>query len=320
MRVRTLHWLARDVVGMVLESIDETALPIAAPGSHVSLFLRPGLQRAYSVVGNGGLSTCYEIAVAKSPNSTGGSRYVHEKVRVGDLIEVSSPRNLFALDETASASVLVAGGIGITPIYSMVQRLEALEKPWHLLYATRSRDAAAYLTELETLAARTRVGMLRLHFDDQAGGYAPDLDALIANAPAGTHVYCCGPSPMLAAFQAASMRLPPTHVHLERFTAGAAVSAPGEAARNGFQVVLARSNRRFDVPPDKSILDVLLDHGIDAQYGCMQGVCGACATSVLDGRVEPVAGDVIQPEGVDGHTRILLCQRHSATPVLTLDL
>lgn len=314
LRVQAMTWQAPTILSLVLETLDRSPLPPAPAGAHLDLRLAPGLSRSYSIVGNAGRPNRYEIAVAKDARSRGGSRFVHERLRVGDEIEASQPRNLFALEETAPASVLIAGGIGITPIWAMVQRLETLQRPWLLLYAARGRQHAAYLTEIEALAQASRVGRLLTHFDEEHGGQPADLAAVLAQAGAEAHLYCCGPQPMLEAFEAATAGWAARQVHLERF--GAAPQPPASA---GFNVVLQRSGMSLAVSPERSILDVVLEAGIDAQYGCMQGTCGMCETAVLEG--QPEHRGHLRPQNTDcGQERMLICCSRSHTPELVLDL
>lgn len=311
-RVRSITWLAPQIHALVLESLDGLPLPPAQPGCHIDLRLGPQLVRSYSVVGSAGAACRYEIAVARDAASRGGSIHVHDRLRVGDEIEISAPRNLFPLVEEAPASLLIAGGIGITPIWSMVQRLEALGRPWQLFYAARSRRDAAYLAEIEQCAAASAVGRLTTHFDDEQGA-PPDLTRLVDAAPADAHLYCCGPQPMLAAYERATAGRPAAQVHLERF------AAPRPAGEDGsFTLVLARSGLQFTIPPDRSILDVMLEQGLDAQYGCMQGACGLCETAVLDG-VPEHRDSLLSEQDKASNRKLLICCSRSRTPTLTLE-
>lgn len=309
-----MAWQTPQVLSIVLQCPEGRTLPVAEPGAHVDVRLAPGLSRSYSVVGQAGSESCYEIAVAKDANSRGGSRFVHEKLRVGDLVPTSAPRNHFPLHDADGAQLLIAGGIGITPLWAMVQRLETLGRPWELHFAARSRRDAAYLGHIESLAQRSRCGRLVTHFDDENQGVPPDLEAIVAAAPTGTHFYCCGPQGMLKAYEKATARIPADHVHLERFATEAPAS-PGAA----FQVQLVRSGVNFTIPPDRTILDVLLDNGINASYGCMQGTCGMCETAVIDGT--PAHGDMLlSDEDKAKNDKLLICCSRSLSPVLTLDL
>ena len=314
LRVHSMTRQAPEILSLELESIDQVPLPTAAPGSHLDLHLAPGLSRSYSIVGQPGRASRYEVAIARDAKSRGGSRFVHEKLRVGDELTASAPRNLFPLDERAPFSALLAGGIGITPIWSMVQRLEALQKPWLLVYAARSRAQAAYLEDIEALASRTPVGRLQLHFDDEHQNKPVDLKAVLADVGHDAHLYCCGPQPMLAAYEAATAHRPAAQVHLERFGADM-----GKGPGPGFTVVLERSGQSLEVPPDRSILDVVLEAGINAQYGCMQGSCGLCETPVLKG--VPEHKDHLLADSVKASNRaMLICCSRSCTPELVLDL
>lgn len=315
-RVRTMHLQAEGILALTLERADGQPLPPAPPGSHVDLQLAPQLSRSYSVVVDAHAAGRYEVAVARDAASRGGSRQVHEKLRVGDVLTMGAPRNLFPLDERAGASLLIAGGIGITPIWAMVCRLEALGRRWTLCYAARSRRHAAYLPEIEALAAASAVGTLHTRFDEEHGGAPADLAPWIAAAPAGAHLYCCGPQPMLAAYERLTEGRDPGTVHLERFAAAPAAEGDGDGE---FQVHLARSGLTLTVPAGQTVLDVLLEHGVNAQYGCMQGACGACEVGVLEG--VPEHRDTLMPAELrDSQRTMLVCCSRARSVSLTLDL
>ena len=315
LRVHSMARQTADILTLMLESLDRQPLPAITPGAHLDLKLAPGLSRSYSIVGHGGAAHRYEIGVAKDPKSRGGSRFIHEKLRVGDELDASFPRNLFPLNEDAASTVLIAGGIGITPIWSMAQRLEKLHRPWTLFYAARSRTHAAYLEDIEALARRSQVGRLLTHFDDEHGHHPPDIRLLLASADSNTHLYCCGPQPMLAAFESSTAGWPTAQLHLERFgTAPSSSSSCGQ-----FKVVLKQSGLSLEVPPERSILDVVLEAGVNAQYGCMQGSCGLCETAVLSGTPEHrdhLLSDTVKAQ----NSTMLICCSRSQTDELVLDL
>lgn len=314
LRVHSMMRQTQDILTLVLESLDHHPLPEFTPGAHLDIKIAPGLSRSYSIVGYGGAPHRYEIGVAKDPRSRGGSRFVHEKLRVGDEVNASLPRNLFPLNEAAASTVLIAGGIGITPIWSMAQRLEALQRPWTLCYAARSREHAAYLEDIEALARQSRVGSLLTHFDDEHGNRPADIESLLARADNNAHLYCCGPQPMLAAFESATAKWPSEQVHLERFSA-----APNTAPAGQFKVILKQSGMCLDVPPERSILDIALEAGVNAQYGCMQGSCGLCETAVLSGI--PEHRDNLLSDSVKSQNRtMLICCSRSQSEELVLDL
>lgn len=260
-----------------------SAFPVAAAGAHVDLHLGNGLVRSYSLI-NPGDTHRYVVAVLNDRRSRGGSRFVHEQLRVGQVITLGGPRNHFRLDEDARHSVLLAGGIGITPIYAMLQRLAALGREAHLVYCARSRSEAAFLAEIEAIASASDTRLsLRCHFDGEQGG-PPDLERLLAGHPPDAHFYCCGPGPMLDAYERACERLGQHNVHLERFAA--TTTAPPATPASGYTVELRRSGRTVQVPPGISLLDALIEAGLNPDHSCREGVCGACETRVISGDVD----------------------------------
>ena len=316
LRVRSITRQTPTVLSLVLESINREPLPAIRPGDHIDLRLTPTMVRSYSLVGHAGSPMRYEIAVALDPKSRGGSRHVHEKIRVGDELDIAGPRNLFELRQDAAHSFLIAGGIGITPIWSMVQELEHQGRSWTLCYAARSRSHAAYLDEIEALASKSQVGRLITHFDDETGGTPLDIPAALASAPKDAHLYCCGPAPMLAVYEQAAAGRPADHVHLERF---AAEEAPSGTDSTAFEIILAKSGKKLQVPADRTILDVILDNGIDAPYGCMQGVCGMCEVAVVEGVPDHRDG-ILSTSAKQSNGSIVICCSRSLTRSLTIDL
>ncbi|MHC2467838.1 PDR/VanB family oxidoreductase [Bradyrhizobium embrapense] len=280
-------------------------------GSHIDLHLPNGMVRSYSLVNDQRERHRYVIAVNRDAESRGGSRFVHDTVKVGEIMTISLPRNNFALCEQAEHSVLIAGGIGITPLLSMIRRLVALERCWELFYAARTRAAAAFLDELGTF--RSDAG-LHVDFDDERAGRVFDLAAIVRAAPARAHLYCCGPLPMLAAFEAATADRPADRVHVEYFKAREAPATEG-----CFVVRLARSNRTITVEPGRTILDALLDAGIAANYACTEGVCGTCETRVLEGM--PDHRDQFLSEEEQATNRsVMICCSGAKSRMLVLDL
>lgn len=273
---------ARDVLSLELRpATPGVPFPAAQAGAHVDLHLAPGLIRSYSLIQ--GCPDRYLIAVLKDRASRGGSRYVHESLRVGQTISLGAPRNHFELDESAPYTVLLAGGIGITPIYAMLQRLAALERPGQLIYCARSRADAAYLQEIEALIAASPKLKVQYHWDD-VEGQAPDLGQLLAEAPEEAHFYCCGPERMLNAFEATCARLGYQNVHIERFAAAAPSAVAASPA--GYPVELRKSGKKLNVAPGENLLDALLNAGCTISYSCREGICGSCETRVLSGDID----------------------------------
>lgn len=255
------------------------------------------------------------MGVKKASPSRGASIYLHDQLRVGAEIEIAPPRNNFPLVENAPHTVLIAGGIGVTPIWALLQRLVALGASWELHYASRTRGDAAFRDELERLTA-SDASRASFAFSREGGGARLDLNQIVAAAPSGSYFYACGPAQMLAAYEQATARLPREQVHLERFSAAdAAVRAGG----SGFEIILARSDRTLQVPADKSILDVLLDEGVDVAFSCMDGVCGSCKVEILEGM--PDHRDVVLgvEERAINKTMMVCCSR-AFSERLVLDL
>lgn len=315
LRVSSVTRLTADTVALELRLEDDAELPMFSAGSHVDIFLPNGLRRSYSLTNDPGERHRYCLAVKLEANSRGGSVFIHDRVSVGTRLEVGPPRNNFELHESAPFTVLFAGGIGVTPLISMAHYLCRLGKPFHFHYCVRSRTAAALLTELQQLRF-PRGSELILHFDDENGG---PINFLAAHdkAPEGTHFYCCGPAAMIAAFEARLSGLAPSRLHVEHFSNTSANVEPG--SMGGFEVVLAKTGRTIAVPPGTSILDALLDEGIEVDFSCMEGFCGSCRVAVVEGT--PVHHDTVlnQSERASGKA-IMLCCSGSADSRLVLDM
>lgn len=299
---------ARDIRLLELASPCGGVLPSAEPGAHIDLQLPGNIVRQYSLTNVDLHPRKYVIGVKRDPASRGGSKFVFDQLRVGHALRISTPRNNFRLLDGVSPVVLIAGGIGITPIWAMVQQLTAMQRRWELHYSCRSRSDMAFLGELQHLPHA------KLHFDDERQGQLLDLAAIVGSAPDGATYYCCGPQPMLAAFERATSALPPSRVHLERF-------APAEppSARQAFDVVLKQSGRILKVPVGRTILSVLLEEGIAVDYSCELGVCGVCETRVLEG-VPNHRDSVLTPEERQKGNTMMVCCSGCKGDRLVLDL
>jgi ferredoxin-NADP reductase len=311
-RLTKIEDVARHTKLYTFARIEGGALPAYKPGAHIDLHLPNGLVRQFSLVVPNNDPASYVVGVKKDAASRGGSRYIIEEMKVGDQIKISAPRNNFPLIENAEHVVLVAGGIGITPIWCMTQQLIALKRPWTLHYSCRSREDMAFLDTLKSLDPQS----VHLHFDDEADGKFIDLTAAIAAAPADAHFYCCGPNPMLKAFEAAAAARPRGNVHVEYFTPKDAAAAAGTG---GFWVELARSGEEYFIPEGKKVLEVLFDSGVDVDYSCELGICGACETRVISGI--PIHHDsVLSEEEQATNEKVMICCCGCATERLVLDM
>jgi vanillate O-demethylase ferredoxin subunit len=282
-------------------------------GSHVDLHLSNGMIRSYSLVNDQSERKRYVIAVNKDAASRGGSAMIHETLRAGDVVTISHPRNNFVLQENASHSVLIGGGIGITPLLSMIRRLEALGRSWELFYAARTSLAAAFLDELNSLRPQP-CSNLHLNFDHEPAGRMFDLSEIVGKARRDAHLYCCGPAPMLEAFEAETRDRPADNVHVEYFKA-----KQKPAVEGGFEVRLARSSRTIRVEAGTTILNALLDAGIAANYACTEGVCGTCETRVIEGMPDHRDLFLSREEQATNKTMMICCSG-SKTSTLVLDI
>jgi ferredoxin-NADP reductase len=275
--IKTIRHEADDVISIELLPAPGTVFPSFDAGAHIDLHLPNGLVRNYSLLNPPDDKGRYVIGVLQDRASRGGSKCVHQQLRVGMTVPIAAPRNNFPLHEDASHSVLIAGGIGITPILSMVQRLKALDRSHELLYFARSRRSAAFIERIEALGIP-----VTWHFDDEMGG-PPDLKTLLEARPAkaGMHYYACGPAVLLDAFERHCEVLGYRNAHIERFNAVAVEASP--EAQATYTAELRKSSRTIVIKPEKSLLQTLLDAGIEVEHSCLEGVCGTCETRVLEG-------------------------------------
>jgi tetrachlorobenzoquinone reductase len=252
--------------------------------------------------------------VSRDQRSRGGSEYIHDNLSVGDVIFIRPPRNLFPLEEHAEHTVLVAGGIGITPIFSMVRRLAELGRPWQLQYCARSPAQAALLERLAGFADGSNE-RIELRFSEESSYVLPDFAQLVAQAPENTHFYCCGPLSLMEDFGKASRDIPRERVHTESFIP---VEVNGSRL-GGFTVVLERSGVTLYVPQGETILNVVRRAGIDPIAMCEEGTCGTCEVAVLDG-VPRHRDHVLSEDDKAGGATIMICCSGSESERLILDL
>ena len=309
--VKSITFEAEDVISLDLRPADAASLPTFTAGAHIDLLLPKGIRRSYSLANDQNERHRYVVGVQKDPVSRGGSRFIHETIRVADVLTITPPRNNFALVEDGRRFVLIAGGIGITPIVCMVRRLVELDRHWDLFHATRSHRKAAFLEDLITL---DREGHIHTHFDDEHAGTLMDIGAIVRDAPPDAHLYCCGPTPMLATFESVTSGHRAENVHVEYFSAKTPIAVGG-----GFEVVLARSNRIVFIPENSTILDALLAAGVDAGHSCLEGVCGTCETKILEG-IPDHRDSVLSAKERASNRTMMICCSGALSSRLVLDL
>lgn len=305
---------AQDICSFELVSASGAALPAFSAGSHVDVLLPGGLTRQYSLCNDAAESHRYLLGVLRDPGSRGGSQAMHEQVQEGDLLQISPPRNHFPLAAQAQRSLLLAGGIGITPILCMAERLAVTGADFELHYCTRSPERTAFLQRIQDSGF---AGSAHFHFDDGAAGQKLDIPALLATPAAGVHLYVCGPKGFMDAVlgTARAQGWPEDQLHYE-FFAGTAAPTGTEA---GFEVQLASSGRVIPVRPDQTVVQALAAAGVEVLVSCEQGVCGTCLTRVLQG--VPEHRDVyLSPEEQAANDQFTPCCSRAVSPRLVLDL
>ncbi|WP_245906382.1 PDR/VanB family oxidoreductase [Mycolicibacterium palauense] len=300
--------MAHDIVAITLCEPDGGPVPAWEPGAHVDVQLGD-MTRQYSLCGDPTQRQSLTIAVLREPASRGGSAFVHDKLAVDDLVDVSQPRNHFPL-VTAPSYLFVAGGIGITPLLPMIGKLAAQRRPWRLLYGGRSRSSMAFADILED----DHRGNVELRPQDEYG--LLDLAAAVRDAEAGAAVYCCGPEPLLTAMESVCAKREDVDLHVERFAPKPAADRKVAAA---FEVVLGRSGDSVMVTATESLLDALLRHGVEVDFSCREGTCGTCEVTVIDG-VPDHRDSVLTTDEKAANDVMMACVSRSCGKRLILDL
>ena len=270
---------AEGIFSFELAASNGAPLPEFEPGAHIDVEPRAGLRRQYSLCAASTQSGRYQIAVLLEPASRGGSAAMHE-LRAGDRLRIGTPRNLFPLVPHAGRHLLIAGGIGITPLLAMAEHLARDNQPYALHYCARSLSRMAFSERIENGPVKNNA---RLYFDDGIAGQKMDLDRDLGGPESGTHIYVCGPGGFMEwVLSGARVRgWPEDQLHREYFAAGPAVT---EQKRNvAFEVQIGDNGPIYCVPADKSVVDALAAHGLNIPVSCEQGVCGTCLTRILDG-------------------------------------
>jgi len=309
--VREVAALTDRISEIQIAAADGSALPAWEAGAHVLFDLPDGDTRAYSLISFDPIPEApesYRIAVQREPEGKGGSTHMH-RLKPGAKITCAGPKNDFPLTQGAPA-VLLAGGIGITPMISMATTLKAAGQAFDFHYSGRSAPLMAYC---DTLRA-TFGDAMRLHCDDDDS--ALNLDAVIASAGAEAHLYVCGPKGLIEAVKtkAEAAGIAADRIHFELF------DAPQEqAGDSAFEVELASSGEVFTIPPGQSIIDVLEAGGVDVMYDCQRGDCGICQCDVISGT--PDHRDVVLSEAERAAGNVMqICVSRAKSPRLVLDI
>ncbi|MGW6062349.1 PDR/VanB family oxidoreductase [Streptomyces sp. NPDC055189] len=302
--VRRMTWEADGVLSVELAHPDGKPLPAWSPGAHLDLHTG-GHVRQYSLCGDPRNTASYRIGVLNEASSRGGSRHVHTRLRPGQTVTASEPRNHFVLED-APGYLFIAGGIGITPLLAMAREAARRGAGWRMVYGGRNRGSMAFTDELASLD-----GDLELVPQDELGHI--DLGTALAGLPDGALVYCCGPEPLLAAVEAVA---PADRLRVERFAAPVVERSGDESA---FEVECRRSGVTLSVGEDTSVLQAAEAAGLSVTSSCQEGICGSCETRVLDGT--PDHRDFLLSEAEHAaNASMMICVSRCASGRLVLDL
>lgn len=312
LEVRAHQIVAEGVVAVTLASPDGADLPEWGPGAHIDLAMPEGLTRQYSLCGSTASRSEWRIGVLLDPQSRGGSRFVHEELRLGSSVRVRGPRNAFSLLGSPRYQ-FIAGGIGITPILTMIEAAEARGADWQLLYGGRSRASMAFLDALESFGDRVTISPR----DEREGRL--DLDSVLSEPREDTLVHCCGPEGLLLdAVQGACQSWPEGSLHIERFSPKA-IEEPAPGALETFDVECQRSGVTVTVPAGRSIYEVVEEAGIDVLGSCMEGVCGTCECDVIEGEPDHRDSVLSETERARGDM-VMICVSRARSERLVLDI
>ncbi|MES2160211.1 MAG: PDR/VanB family oxidoreductase [Pseudomonadota bacterium] len=313
-QVERRHLEAEDIRTYELVSVDGAPLPPFTAGAHIDVHMGAGLVRQYSLCNPPQERHRYLIGVLRDPSSRGGSKAMHDEVQAGATLQISAPKNHFPLVD-AELSLLLAGGIGVTPILAMAEALSARGAPFEMHYCARSPGRTAFR---QRIAAAPFAPQVHFHYDSGDAAQKLDLANLLAQLDRKTHIYLCGPAGFIDHVKAtAKAQLwPQDQLHLEYFGASAAPAAGGDQP---FEVKLASSGKVYAIPADSTVLRVLTEAGVFIPASCEQGVCGTCLTRVLDG--VPDHRDLYLDESEQAaNDQFTPCCSRSKTGTLLLDL
>lgn len=313
-KVTRLKREADGILGIELQAVDGATLAPFEPGAHIDVHVADGLTRQYSLCNDASETDRYRLGVGLSTTSRGGSSYLHTSLHEGDLLKISAPRTLFGLSREAACHRFIAGGIGITPILSMIRWCVRHAVPWQLHYCVRSRTCAAYLDELGAFGASVHV-----HANDESDSGVPDIHVLMGDVKPGEHVYCCGPGGLMDAVSHHGQQsgIPRENLHFERFTVSPAQIA--DSTCRAFTVVLAKLGKRCEVKADESILESLERHGICPPFSCREGLCRSCEVEVLAGEVEHHDYVLSEEEQTSGRS-LMICVSRAKSDELVIDI
>lgn len=300
-----------DIKSLVVKSPSGDPLPAFEAGAHIDVITGNGLRRSYSIASDPADRSSYLLGVLREPESRGGSIWIHENIKPGDRLQITKPLNNFPLDHSAPFHVLIAGGIGITPILAMARELNALDASYQLHYCTRTPEGTAFRDEVAAVAGDNLI----VHHDGGEPTQGIKLADVLGAAPEGAHVYVCGPKSLIDAVREAAADWEEKRVHFELFT------APDlDYVNEPFDIYLSRRRMDLTVPADRSILDVIREAGVVADSSCEQGLCSTCQVRVISGEIEHRDQILSNEERARGDTMMICVSRGKAGEKLVLDI
>ena len=324
LQVRQITYQATNVNSYELVHAEGGDLPEFTAGAHIDFYFRDGSVRQYSLCNDPVERPRYLIAILREPLGRGGSQALHERLNVQRKVAIGQPRNNFPLREEAERHLLLAGGIGVTPMMAMLARLQTIGADFTLHYCAKTPEFTAFRLELEDLVADGRV---ILHHDGGDPKKGLDIGGLLKEHQPGTHLYYCGPAGFMRAAEAGAAHWPEDAVQCEYFTAEASPKATmtgeelsemaDDAIGIGFQVKIASTGATYFVPNDKTIVQVLAENGIEVETSCESGLCGTCVTRYIEGEVDH--RDLVLEKAEQAQYMTLCCSR-AKSPILVLDL
>ena len=317
LKMRQITNQAELINSFEMVDVDGNDLPEYSAGAHIDFYFHDGRIRQYSLCGDPGDRKRYLIAVLRDSRGTGGSIDLHERLHTQREVFVGKPRNNFPINKEAKHHLMLAGGIGVTPMLSMIYELGKDSDNFTMHYCTKSLKHTAFQPELSDLVDKGRV---IFHHDQGIPGDGLDIEKLLKNHEIGTHLYYCGPPGFMGAVEKFSSHWPEDSVHYEYFGAPkkpVEIKKDVEKSSDGFQIKIASSSATYSVPENKTIIEVLAENGIQVEMSCNTGLCKTCALKYLEGEVDH--RDVVLSKKEQAEY-ITPCVSRAKSGVLVLDL
>ena len=289
LEVTDIEQLTSNIKKFQFSALDGAPLPTWEAGAHIDFQINDQLRRSYSLANKPGDTNHYVTAILREETGGGGSKYMHDEIKVGDNMEITGPpSNLFPINEEAKKHLLLGGGIGITPLLAMGHRLREINAEFHLHYCTKTKEETAFYDDVVDIFGEDRV---TFHHDGGEPSKGINLNQVLSSQEDGQHLYICGPSGLITAARDASSHWTAKSVHFELF-ASLSTETTGSGEENlanddgSFEVELKQSGITFTVPADKSIMEMMWEHKVDVMYACEDGWCGNCKVGLISGEVD----------------------------------